>query len=117
MLSDKAPAGDEPFPGKSTLNRLELSTEKADRYKIHCSTEAIDELLVQVFLEAHTSTPERIVWDLDVTDLALHGHQQGRFFYPLQKPQLEVGSGESCSPRVRAFFCKRAICWSRYFCS
>src|SRR3954466_8104537 len=36
--------------GKSTLNRLELSTTKEDRYKkILCKTEAIDQLLVAVF--------------------------------------------------------------------
>ena len=40
-----------------------------------------DELLVAVFLEAHARAPERIVLDLDVTDLALHGHQEGRFFH------------------------------------
>jgi hypothetical protein len=41
----------------------------------------VDELLVSVFLEAHTVVPERIVLDLDVTDLPLHGHQEGRFFH------------------------------------
>jgi Transposase DDE domain group 1 len=82
VLSGKPEIGTEPLAGKSTLNRLELSTGTADRYKkIHCRTEAIDELLVNVFLEAHTHAPERIVLDLDVTDLPLHGHQEGRFFH------------------------------------
>jgi hypothetical protein len=36
---------------------------------------------VQMFVEAHASAPERIVLDLDVTDLPLHGHQEGRFFH------------------------------------
>jgi hypothetical protein len=59
-----------------------VSTGTADRYKkIHCRTEAIDQLLVSVFLEAHTHAPERIVLDLDVTDLPLHGQQEGRFFH------------------------------------
>lgn len=59
-----------------------MSTGTADRYKkIHCRTEAVDELLVSVFLEAHAVAPERIVLDLDVTDLPLHGHQEGRFFH------------------------------------
>ena len=43
--------------------------------------EAVDELLVSVFLEAHAVAPERIVLDLDATDLPLHGHQEGRFFH------------------------------------
>jgi Transposase DDE domain group 1 len=82
VLSGKPGIGTEPLAGKSTLNRLELSTGTADRYKkIHCRTEAVDELLVSVFLEAHAHAPERIVLDLDVTDLPLHGHQEGRFFH------------------------------------
>ncbi|MBV9225222.1 MAG: IS1380 family transposase [Acidobacteriaceae bacterium] len=82
VLSGKARASEEPLAGKSTLNRLELSTEQADRYKkISCRTEAVDQLLVNVFLEAHASAPERIVLDLDATDLPLHGHQEGRFFH------------------------------------
>jgi Transposase DDE domain group 1 len=82
VLSGKPGAGQEPLAGKSTLNRLELSTEKADRYKkIECQTEALDALLVQVFIEAYARAPERIILDLDVTDLALHGHQEGRFFH------------------------------------
>jgi hypothetical protein len=82
VLSGKPGIGTEPLAGKSTLNRLELSTGTADRYKkIHCRTEAIDELLVSVFLEAHAHAPERLVLDLDVTDLPLHGHQEGRFFH------------------------------------
>jgi Transposase DDE domain group 1 len=82
VLSGKPELGTDPLAGKSTLNRLELSTGTADRYKkIHYRTEAIDELLVNVFLETHTHAPERIVLDLDVTDLPLHGHQEGRFFH------------------------------------
>ena len=82
VVSGKPQAGDEPLAGKSTLNRLELSTEKADRYKkVECQTEALDALLAEVFLEAHEAAPDRIVLDLDVTDLALHGQQEGRFFH------------------------------------
>jgi Transposase DDE domain group 1 len=82
ILSGKARLGEEPLAGKSTLNRLELSTGIVDRYKkIECRTEAIDELLVKLFLEAPARAPECIVLDLDVTDLPLHGHQEGRFFH------------------------------------
>jgi len=82
VLSGKQRVGKEPLAGKSTLNRLELGCEKPSRYKkIHYREEAIDELLVKVFLEAHTEAPEQIVLDLDTTDLTLHGHQEGRFFH------------------------------------
>jgi Transposase DDE domain group 1 len=68
--------------GKSTLNRLELSTTKEDRYKkILCQTEAIDQLLVDVFIESYREAPDEIVLDLDATDLPIHGHQEGRFFH------------------------------------
>ena len=68
--------------GKSTLNRLELSTRKEDRYKkIFCDTEAVDRLLVDIFLESYSEAPEEIVLDLDSTDLPIHGHQEGRFFH------------------------------------
>jgi hypothetical protein len=73
---------DEPLAGKSTLNRLELGTGINDRYKkITFWKEAVDELLVKVFLESHESAPADIVLDVDTTDLPLHGRQEGRFFH------------------------------------
>ncbi len=71
-----------PLAGKSTLNRLELSTSEPSRYKkVECDTAALDRLLVDLFLEAHPAPPARIVIDLDATDLPLHGHQEQRFFH------------------------------------
>ena len=68
--------------GKSTLNRLELSAGIPDRYKkVTFWKQAIDELLVTVFLEAHAQAPEEIVLDIDTTDVALHGKQEGHFFH------------------------------------
>jgi hypothetical protein len=68
--------------GKSTLNRLELSGKKEDRYKkILCNSEAVDRLMVDVFLESYTAAPDQIVLDLDSTDFAIHGRQEGRFFH------------------------------------
>jgi len=82
VLSGKQRVGEEPLAGKSTLNRLELGGETPSRYKkIHYRQEAIDQLLVQVFVEAHAEAPDQIVLDLDTTDLPLHGHQEGRFFH------------------------------------
>jgi hypothetical protein len=71
--------------GKSTLNRLELSTPEAapaERYKrITVESEPVDRLLVDIFLEAHEQAPEWIVIDLDATDDPIHGEQEGRFFH------------------------------------
>ena len=73
---------EEPLAGKSTLNRLELGTGINDRYKkITFWKEALDELLVKLFLEARPSPPAEIVLDVDTTDLPLHGKQEGRFFH------------------------------------
>ena len=73
---------EEPLAGKSTLNRMELGTGITDRYKkITYWKDAIDELMVRVFIESHRSAPGEIVLDVDTTDLPLHGKQEGRFFH------------------------------------
>lgn len=73
---------EEPLAGKSTLNRMELGTGANDRYKkITFWKDAIDGLLVKVFIESYESAPGEIVLDVDTTDLPLHGKQEGRFFH------------------------------------
>jgi hypothetical protein len=73
--------------GKSTLNRLELGRPgEVDRYhKISHDPEALEHLLVDLFLEAQEAAPgrapKRITLDLDATDDPLHGDQEGRFFH------------------------------------
>jgi len=71
-----------PVAGKSTLNRLELSRPQPSRYhKIGHDPAAIERLFVDLFVEAHSKAPKRIVLDLDATDDPIHGHQEGRFFH------------------------------------
>ena len=74
-----------PGAGKSTLNRLELTPAKAgvsSRYKkIILDTGAVDRLLTSLYIQSQPRQPERIVLDLDATDDALHGRQEGRFFH------------------------------------
>jgi hypothetical protein len=71
-----------PLAGKSTLNRMELGTGINSRYKkITFWKEAVDELLVQVFIESQAKAPAEIILDVDTTDLPLHGQQEGRFFH------------------------------------
>ncbi len=71
--------------GKSTLNRLELTkaeaTEKERYKKIVMNAEAVDQLLVKVFVESYRETPAEMVLDLDATDDPLYGKQEGRFFH------------------------------------
>jgi hypothetical protein len=71
--------------GKSTLNRLELTSSsiaKGEKYKkIVMNPEAIDRLMVDHFVDAHERAPVQIILDLDATDDPIHGHQEGRFFH------------------------------------
>jgi hypothetical protein len=82
VLAGKAEPDQEALASKSTLNRLELGAGRPDRYKkITFWRDAIDDLLVDIFLEAHLAAPEQIVLDIDTTDLAIHGEQEGRFYH------------------------------------
>ena len=68
--------------GKSTLNRLELGKPEPTPYhKIGHDPRAIENLLIDLFVEAHARPPRHIILDLDATDDPLHGHQEGRFFH------------------------------------
>jgi len=74
-----------PLASSSTLHRLEHSPDgriKTERhYRFTHDTAAMDRLLVDLFLEAHPTRPEKIILDLDATDDPLHGGQEGRFFH------------------------------------
>lgn len=74
----------------STLGRLERTKEDASaasRYeKIVCNFEKLGELFVQIFIEqvrANTreEAPQRVVLDIDPTDIELHGTQEQRFYH------------------------------------
>jgi hypothetical protein len=73
----------EALAGKSTLNRLEHAPAGTPtRYhRIGHDAEALKNLLVDLFTEAHDKAPRRITLDLDATDDPIHGHQEGRFFH------------------------------------
>jgi hypothetical protein len=72
---------DEPLAGKSTLNRLELVGRTGRYHKIGYSAEAIDRLLVDLYIDSHAVMPIEVVLDLDATDIPLYGHQPERFFH------------------------------------
>ena len=78
-----------PLAGSSTLNRLELGEPKdaaGDRYcRIAADAGALDDVLLDMFLEAHAEAPEEIWLDLDATDDPLHGDQEGRFYHGYYK--------------------------------
>ena len=81
LLTGKKDQGED-LAGKSTLNRLELSTGQTSRYKkIHYWRDSIDELLLELFVESFAVAPTEIVLDLDATDLPLHGGQEDRSYH------------------------------------
>ena len=57
-----------------TLCRME---NQADRH----SAMAINQLLVDLFIESHGKPPKEVLLDFDATDDPVHGQQQGRFFH------------------------------------
>ena len=76
-----------PLAGKSTLSRLEHAPEEGPasappRYhKIRHDGAAIERTFLDIALRSRSKPPPVMVIDLDATDTALHGHQEGRFFH------------------------------------
>lgn len=72
-----------PLAGKSTLNRLQLSTTTDDRYKrIVCDEKQMEHLFIEQFINRpRTETPAEVILDLDATDDPIHGMQEGRSFH------------------------------------
>jgi hypothetical protein len=91
---------EEELAGKSTLNRLELAGRTARYHKINYSAEAMDRLLVDLYLESQSSPPEQIVLDLDATDIPLCGHQPERFFH---------GYYDSLLLSAAVYLCRRPV--------
>lgn len=75
-----------PLAGKSTLNRLEQAMHvegdlSQERYvKFSLKPEAIEKLLVDLFIEQMGDAPKQIILDMDVTDDPIHGAQEQGFF-------------------------------------
>lgn len=90
--------------GKSTLNRLELSTGITSRYKkIHYWREALDDLLLNLFVESFSAAPQEIVLDLDATDLPLYimsGNQVLRARLRPTNQDASAGSWKELAPVV-----------------
>ena len=72
-----------PLAGKSTLNRLQLSTDTGDRYKrIVCDEAKMENLFLDQFVNRpREQAPGELILDLDATDDPIHGMQEGRFFH------------------------------------
>jgi len=63
---------DQPLASSPTLCRFESSITRDVAM-------AINELLIDVFIESHVFSPEILILDFDATDDPIHDHQEGRF--------------------------------------
>ena len=99
-----------PLAGKSTINRLEHAPSGAgDRYhKIGHDPRALEDVFVDVFLDAHAKAPRQIVIDLDATDDPLHGHQEGRFFHGYYDCYCYLPLYAFCGPHLLAAKLRRS---------
>lgn len=99
-----------PLAGKSTINRLEHAPSGADdRYhRIGHDPKAVEDLFVDVFLDAHIKAPREIVLDLDATDDPVHGHQEGRFFHGYYDCYCYLPLYIFCGPHLLAAKLRRA---------
>ena len=74
-----------PLAGKSTLNRLEQAPhggEPGRYHRIGHDPDALQAVLLESFIDAWgDGRPARLVLDIDSTDDAVHGRQEGRFFH------------------------------------
>ncbi len=78
----------EALAGKSTLNRLELSSREAgdrnDRYhRMEVSFDMLSDTILELSLDQmeREGVPDELILDIDATDDPLHGEQEGRFFH------------------------------------
>jgi hypothetical protein len=99
-----------PLAGKSTVNRLEHAPAgHGNRYhKIGHDAKALEDVFVEVFLDAHGKAPREIVIDLDATDDPLHGRQEGRFFHGYYDCYCYLPLYIFCGPHLLAAKLRRA---------
>ncbi|SDF11832.1 IS1380 family transposase, partial [Rhodospira trueperi] len=104
MATPKARGADRPAPlaGSSTLGRVERSFEDSDRryHKITAQPNRLQDLYVDLFTGSHDTPPERIVLDIDATDVETHGHQIGGFFNGTYEHRCFLPLYVTCGPHL-----------------
>lgn len=69
--------------GKSTLQRLGQSASSgvARSRKFEVDDALMSQVFLDIYIGAHTAPPERIILDMDATDVPRAGEQEDRFFH------------------------------------
>ena len=88
--------------GSSTLGRLERSFEVSDRryHKITAHPARLQDLYVDLFTASYDTPPERIVLDIDATDIETHGQQVGGFFHGYYEHRCFLPLYIYCGPHL-----------------
>src|SRR5262245_15396272 len=73
-LAEYSPDPEQPLASPPTLCRLENRAHRRALFEMA-------KVLVDQFIASHQEPPECLVLDVDCTDDAVHGHQEGRFFH------------------------------------
>jgi hypothetical protein len=114
-----------PLAGKSTLNRLEHAPRRPDdrSHKIDHDPQALANLFVDLFVEAHQRPPKPIVLDLDPTDDPLLVSRRGgsstaitaaTAICPCTCSVVGISSRPCCGPRTST---PRRVPWPRWLAS
>lgn len=86
----------------STLGRIDRTladASSASRYaKIVCDFDALGDEFVKLFIERFEQPPERLFLDVDPTDIALHGHQEQRFYHGYYRHHCYLPMYLFCGP-------------------
>lgn len=68
--------------GASTLNRMELSSQKlSSKHKLPCDADKLENLILKMGVEWLDRQSQEIIVDFDATDDPLHGSQEGAFYH------------------------------------
>ena len=64
----------EPLSSSATLCRFENTANREAAWSFH-------KVLLNSFIQSHSSAPEELILDFDATDDPVHGNQEGKFFH------------------------------------
>ncbi|WP_406567275.1 IS1380 family transposase [Azospirillum fermentarium] len=88
--------------GSSTLGRLERSFEECDRryHDLVAHPARLQDLYVDLFTASYDTAPERIILDIDATDIETHGQQAGGFFHGYYEHRCFLPLYIYCGPHL-----------------
>jgi hypothetical protein len=74
VVAERSPHADTPLASPSTLCRFENNLNRASLWRLSA-------VFVEQFMASFKRAPKELILDFDATDVAVHGHQERRFFH------------------------------------